>query len=199
MSSGLLALVVTLASVYTMQSLLEHNGQAPKYREALATITFSDIDIPEKPVKKPPPKPKPPEPKELPQPNTTIPVNQPVVQPVNIDYKGTRGDKGQHFYTPTSNFKQAAISSGLLPLITPDPPYPRNQQIKGIEGWVKVEITVDKQGKVAEVKVIDHYPDAGFDQAAIRAVSKWLFKPQLFEGKPQIVKVVQQIDFTLDS
>jgi len=45
---------------------------------------------------------------------------------------------------------------------------------------VRLEATVDKNGSVKDVKVLEGYPELG--AAAIRAISKWRFRPANRDG-----------------
>ncbi|WP_444931943.1 energy transducer TonB [Microbulbifer sp. SSSA002] len=63
------------------------------------------------------------------------------------------------------------------PLIKVNPYYPKDLLSRGVEGWVLMEVTVSDQGKVISSKVIDASPESGFNQAALSAVNKWVYKP----------------------
>lgn len=72
------------------------------------------------------------------------------------------------------------------------PEYPRAAERREIEGIVKVEITVDANGKVADVKVVSATPPGIFDTAAVNAVKRWKFE----SGKP--ASVTKNIAFTME-
>lgn len=65
----------------------------------------------------------------------------------------------------------------LVPLTRIAPQYPRKAARKKIEGWVKVEFSVLDDGTVVNINVLDAKPRRIFNRAAIRAISKWKFKP----------------------
>ena len=48
-----------------------------------------------------------------------------------------------------------------------------------------------------DVVVIDADPPDVFDHEAIRAVSKWKFKPRIEDGRPVEARVEQLVDFRL--
>ena len=56
--------------------------------------------------------------------------------------------------------------------------YPRRSLQRGIEEYVKPDITITTEGKVAGVRVIEARPSKIFDKAAIKAVKKLKFEPQ---------------------
>ncbi len=77
------------------------------------------------------------------------------------------------------------------------PQYPYRAERKGIEGWVKVSFLITEKGRVADIVLLDSKPKQIFDHAAIRAVQKWRFKPQIKEGKPTPVRAEQVVNFRL--
>ncbi len=85
----------------------------------------------------------------------------------------------------------------VMPLVRVEPMYPRNARIKGVEGWVKVGITIDKTGAVEKVDIIDSEPKRAFDRATIRAVKRWKFKPEIVDGKAIKNYSTQVINFKL--
>ena len=57
------------------------------------------------------------------------------------------------------------------------PTYPQAAAIKGQEGWVEVAFTVNANGKVSNVKVVNASPAGVFDQAAQKAVLAAVYQP----------------------
>ena len=84
-------------------------------------------------------------------------------------------------YAKASDFKG---DGELIPLVRIAPQYPRNAARDGIEGWVKMEFTINKAGTVSDPKVLESKPRRVFDRAARRAILKWKFKPRVVDGKP---------------
>jgi TonB family protein len=67
-----------------------------------------------------------------------------------------------------------------------------------IQGAVELEATVGVDGKPADIRVIRSLDKVhGLDDKAVEALSKWVFKPGLREGKPVPVRVTIQMTFTL--
>ena len=67
------------------------------------------------------------------------------------------------------------IRTGVLP-------YPPIAKARHISGQVRVEVTVGKDGKVSNVKLISG--PAIFKDAAFEAVQRYQFKPAKLNGQP---------------
>ena len=65
------------------------------------------------------------------------------------------------------------------------------------EGWVEVEFTVQPDGHVDAVKVLQSKPGSVFDLAATTAVQRWVFAPATRNGRPVAVSLRQRLDFRL--
>jgi protein TonB len=77
------------------------------------------------------------------------------------------------------------------------PEYPREAYIKHTEGWVEVEFTVTPEGTVTAAAVAGANPPRVFNEAAMRAVQRWTFKPKLENGKPVEERMKRRIEFKL--
>jgi TonB family protein len=77
----------------------------------------------------------------------------------------------------------------------PHPIYPPEAKAARIQGTVKLQATIAKDGTVANLEVISGHPL--LVQAALDAVKQWVYQTTLLNGNP--VEVVTQIDvnFTL--
>lgn len=73
--------------------------------------------------------------------------------------------------------------------------YPPDAQASGIRGIVILDLTIDKNGKVAAVDVVRSIP--GLDDAAIEAVKQWEYEPAKVGGKPTAVKLTVPITFLM--
>ena len=82
------------------------------------------------------------------------------------------------------------------PIFTPDPDYPESlrKSKHKIQGTCVLGITVDKEGRVRDVRVT-HSLDKQLDKNAIDAVKRWKFKPAMKDGKPIAVLTTVQCDF----
>ena len=66
-----------------------------------------------------------------------------------------------------------------IPIFKPEPDYPTDALKLGIEGYVIVQFDVTEEGKVENPVVLESKPDDIFDSSAIRAASKFKFKPKI--------------------
>lgn len=72
-----------------------------------------------------------------------------------------------------------------LPIMRVTPSYPSRASRRGIEGWVEVAFTITTTGATENVRVVAEEPPGVFGRAAIKAVRKWKYKPQVIDGKTQ--------------
>ena len=72
-----------------------------------------------------------------------------------------------------------------MPIVRVEPIYPTAAAASRIEGWVELSFTVLSSGRVSNVIVVDRHPKDTkvFDTPSIDAVSKWLYKPKVVDGK----------------
>ena len=75
------------------------------------------------------------------------------------------------------------------------PVYPHDALKKRIEGMLVLRFLVNEVGKVEDISVVRADPKGIFEQRAVEAISKWRFKPGIFEGKPVPTWVVIPIQF----
>jgi protein TonB len=76
-------------------------------------------------------------------------------------------------------------------------PYPEEAKKAGIEGTVRLKITVDSTGAVTEAMVISG-PGYGLNEAALAAVRKFHFKPAIKGGESVGTTLVYNYTFELD-
>ena len=86
----------------------------------------------------------------------------------------------------------SAVEGEMLPILTVPPEYPQRMLSRGTEGWVVVEFTVDELGRVIEPRVLESFPGRGFDQAALKAVLRYKYKPRVVNGNAVPVNGVRQ-------
>ena len=79
-----------------------------------------------------------------------------------------------------------AVSEARMPIpfLTPAPEYPQRALARGVEGWVLVSFTIAATGAVADPMVVDANPPGVFDAAALRAVMRYRYRPQIVAGVP---------------
>src|SRR6185312_15054393 len=86
---------------------------------------------------------------------------------------------------------------GAEVLKTVPPEYPREAYVKHLEGWVEVEFTITATGQVAGATVAGANPARIFNDAALRAVQRWTFKPRMDNGKAVEEHMKRRIEFKL--
>jgi protein TonB len=86
-----------------------------------------------------------------------------------------------HVAQPTDTCDEPAAKP--KPLNVPQPAYTERAREAGIEGKVRVELTVDETGHVVSVRVIQGL-GYGLDEAAVAAAQSATFEPAVRCGKP---------------
>ena len=96
------------------------------------------------------------------------------------------------------NFMTTLVPASQLTLLkSVQPTYPTKAINGKIEGWVDVEFTVAETGKVKDVTVRATSNPGIFEDAAIKAVSQWRYKPMLRDAQPTPVRSQIRVRFTL--
>ena len=90
-----------------------------------------------------------------------------------------------------------SVVSGVVPLLRIQPKYPARAADRHIEGWVKIEFTVQTDGSVDDAVVVNSEPEGIFDDAALKAIGKWKFKEKIVNGVAVKQRAVQKITFNL--
>lgn len=76
--------------------------------------------------------------------------------------------------------------------------YPDYARKRGIDGYVLLNLLVDKTGAVQDVRLLNSEPAGVFDQVALESVRDWNFDPATYKGSPVKVWVKQRIAFNLN-
>ena len=90
------------------------------------------------------------------------------------------------------------VVTGVVPLVIVKPIYPNRAASRHIEGWVKVEFTIQTDGSVDDAVVMQAEPEGFFEDAALSAISKWKFKEKLINGVAVPQRAAQLLQFKLD-
>ena len=75
------------------------------------------------------------------------------------------------------------------------PGYPALAQQIGLEGLVIIECRVDRDGNVADARVLRGHPL--LNEAALAAVRQWRYRPTLLNGTPVSVIMTVTVRFSL--
>ncbi len=78
------------------------------------------------------------------------------------------------------------------------PVYTKEAKRAGVQGKVPLECVVMPDGTVADVKVVKSL-DPDLDEAAVKAMKKWTFKPGTKDGQPVAVRIEVEMTFSLRS
>lgn len=188
------AAIVTLCLFAIMQKLIS-NTNVGTIPEPLPPIPVFVQDIKElsttkKPRVLPTPKPLP-----IPQPTTKIQDQTPDDATLISKYVP---DIAVGQQTLSLNTQFGMEDSQARPIVRMEPKYPPAAARDGIEGWVKLLFSIDSLGQVENIQVIESEPSNVFNREAKRALSKWKYKPQVIDGKPQAQDgLVVVLDFKL--
>lgn len=90
------------------------------------------------------------------------------------------------------------VVTGIVPLVRVPPKYPARAATRHIEGWVKIEFTIQIDGSVDTPIVVSAEPEGIFDDAALTAISKWKFKEKQINGVAVTQRAMQTLQFKLE-
>ncbi|MEZ5393907.1 MAG: energy transducer TonB [Bryobacterales bacterium] len=77
-----------------------------------------------------------------------------------------------------------------------EPEYTEEARIARQEGTVRLEVTVDADGKPHNPRVVQIL-GLGLDEQALAAVRQWRFRPARINGKKSACRILLAIDFSL--
>ncbi len=79
-----------------------------------------------------------------------------------------------------------------LAVVSQDYPiYPEEARKKQLEDQVIVRYIIGKNGRVIDVQIINHAREPMFDEATVKAISQWRFRPTIKDGEP--IEVVHEL------
>ena len=203
LSAMILGVIISLALFFLMQALIDsgeqdyrasNEGQIMEFIRIKddENLSFKDRIKPKKPT---PPKEPPPPPKLIVEKQAKPTVNKIKIEIPNIDLPTIAG--GGPFL---GNWQGNPLAEGdVLPIVRIDPRWPREALVKGIEGYVVVEVTIASDGSVRGASIIESVPKRMFDRSVIRAVLKWKFKPRIINGVPVERKAIQTLEFKINA
>ncbi len=77
----------------------------------------------------------------------------------------------------------------------PNPEYPPLAKMARIQGVVRLEAIIDKDGTIKDLKAVSGHPM--LIKSAMEAVSRWRYQPTLLNGEPVEVATEIDVNFTL--
>lgn len=93
---------------------------------------------------------------------------------------------------------RTSVTSEPIPIQKFAPEYPAAARKRRTEGWVELQFMVGINGTPTQIEVMRAEPSGMFDRAAIRAVSRWKFKPAQREGSDVEAMARTTISFKLN-
>lgn len=75
--------------------------------------------------------------------------------------------------------------------------YPRDAQLRGIEGWVDIEFTIAADGTPQDLVVRDAQPANVFERSALDALRRWRFEPIVRDGAPVSQRAILRMKYEL--
>ncbi len=192
----LVAFAATIAVFWVMQSLISSGGSVlqpvdyGRIQSFIMNEPEEDVQTKERQPQKPPVAQK-----EPPKPD--------MVQPQSAAEGASSLDLGALDISTDLSLDAGLAGAGsdgeVMPIVKVAPAYPRRAAQRGIEGYVVVEFTVSSLGAVVNPVVLEAEPPGVFDQAALDAVKKFKYKPQVTDGQAVDVPGVRNIiRFELD-
>ena len=190
----------TVAVVFTlfwiMQYLINFQEMELDPSKKLKLPDFVRIKQAEEINRREPPPEKPPEPDEPPP--EPPPPSMDDVTPEAQAMAVSAAPVNTNINLSSSGFGLAPSDGEYLPIVKVQPVYPRRALSRGIEGYVIVEFTVTKQGTTRDIIVVES-TSGMFESAAIKAASKFKYKPRVVDGQPIEVPGVQnKITFEIE-
>ena len=191
------AAVVAVALFWLMQWMIAPDDTLAERPPSSGPVTFTRIERDEdarRRDREPPPEPEPPQrPETLPELDT---MDTPPAPDMDLDLAGLDlSDLGTGPALATGGLLWAGDAT---PLVQVEPQYPRRALMAGTEGHVTMEFTIERDGSVSDVTVIEAEPPGVFNAEAVRALMRWRFRPHVVDGEPRARRARQTIHFSLD-
>lgn len=197
-----------------MPTFIQGVPDAPDDEELIQAIQVVRIKRPDTPPRKKEP-PKPPEPpkevvsatkniqKQIQRPNIVSPnlaveLNPNLPKLPNSIALGPLSNFSMKAEMPQGLFSTSELDQPLQALVRLPASYPMRARRLDIEGWVKVEFIVTREGRVRDIKVVEAEPKGVFESSVTRSVSQYRFKPGTVDGNTVAVRVVTTIRFKME-
>ena len=72
---------------------------------------------------------------------------------------------------------------GAAPMFIMQPQYPVFEDGQKPQGWVLLEFTVTKSGRLQDIKILESLPTKLFDDVTLAVAPEWRFRPKILAGK----------------
>jgi TonB family protein len=121
--------------------------------------------------------------------NFTLMDAQPAPASITATAPG-KGEAPPKRITVGGNVQQSMLVSQVAPV------YPPLAKAARIQGSVRLQVLLSREGEVSEVSVVSGHPL--LVQAAVEAVKQWKYRTTLLNGQPVEVMTQVDVNFTLD-
>jgi protein TonB len=177
LSSAFLGAVISVAMFWVLWYSIDRTARVDRLDQAVQ-INFTrmrrDTQVAskrdEKPEREPPP--------------VTPDVPQVSLDAANVAGAVARLSPSLDVHDALSRF---ALTPGsdrdVLPLVRVPPDYPPRALARGIEGWVQLQFSITPIGTVKDPKVVAADPPGVFNDAAVKAISRWRYNPKVEGGQ----------------
>lgn len=93
------------------------------------------------------------------------------------------------------SYQEGETDADAAPIRQAPPAYPDEARKAGVSGTVRCLLTIDENGSVAHVEILESPGNYGFEAAIREAVAKWRYKPAEVNGIPVRQKIEQPFQF----
>ncbi len=188
------ALLITWSLFFLVYRLTVFEGAAEVGEPKVFPIDFVEVarELPEEPE----PLPEKPKPQAARPQIPSIQKFSPPIQPAHLSADGALLSNLTGLLT---GLPEPGIGGEATPIVRVSPIYPVSAASRGVEGRVRIVFAINEEGWVESPEVIESEPSAIFNRSALRAVSKWRYRPQITDGRAQRREGVEVIiEFRLD-
>ncbi|BFM13475.1 hypothetical protein R50072_36280 [Simiduia litorea] len=186
-----LAALVTLSLVYGMHLLIKQDAVEPEEdkRPPIPSIVMKDpepiVDQFE-------------EAKKIVDPETPPPTS--TTDPYDVDTGSGGYTLPKIKINPSTDKLNINIGGGnLVKQVMIAPTYPRHALRNGTEGYVDIAYDVTAFGGTENITVLYAEPEGVFERAALAAVARWKFRPQMIDNEPVPTQgLKERVRFTIE-
>lgn len=189
--------LIALALFALMAAMVSSPTEQVQPQQAVAQINFlrqqDDSDLREKERSLPPPPDVPPAPPVA----DISAISAPDIP--RLDMPQIKADFNVEAVAGTGNLLAGIgmMDTEAMPLVRPDATYPAKAYARRIEGFVKARLTINEEGTVSHVEVLESQPPGVFDREAVRALYRYRFEPKKADGVAVTQTATQTIEFSL--
>lgn len=179
----------TLTVSLSMQRLAKSTKTTKEHKHDILSKKTEHLKSPAQKPKKTPPEPK----KQTVQPKKTEVSTIVAPAPPSAESELKKSHKALEMTEPyAEDVSTPAAIRKVQPFYrtNPRPKYPRIARTRGYQGNVVLEVLVDRQGEVSDLRVFKSSGYSILDKAAEEAVKNWLFEPGMI-GKEKVAMWVR--------